>query len=203
MNTTEWTGIILAGGQSRRMGSNKALLPVKGSTLLSQIASSMIPEVARIIVAGGSHVATYAELGYECVQDQYPGKGPLAGLHAALQASDTNWNLVCACDMPLIRPSFFAGMKQLAESSDQHSVIVPRIAGRVHPLAGVYHRRVLTELTQCLDQDRLRVTGWLEEMNPLYIDVQELESVGVLDAVDQLSNVNTPQEYQSIRNHER
>lgn len=163
----------------------------------------MIPEVARIIVAGGSHVTTYAELGYECVKDQYPGKGPLAGLHAALQASDTNWNLVCACDMPLIKPSFFAAMKQLAESSNQHAVIVPRIAGRVHPLAGIYHRRVLTELTQCLDQDRLRVTGWLKEMNPLYIDVQELESVGVLDVVDQLSNVNTPQEYQSIRNHER
>ncbi|UOK63341.1 molybdenum cofactor guanylyltransferase [Paenibacillus sp. OVF10] len=106
MNTREWTGIILAGGLSSRMGTNKAMLELNGSLVLQHVTKAMRPAVSRIIVAAGPNVTTYGAMGYDCVQDLYPGKGPLAGLHAALEASDTDWNLVCACDMPLLQTSF-------------------------------------------------------------------------------------------------
>lgn len=200
MSTLEWTGIILAGGLSRRMGSNKALLEWNGSGVLEQVIQAMTPAVNRIIVSAGNNTTAYNALPYDCVQDYYPGKGPLAGLHAALEASETDWNLVCACDMPLLEISFFKGMKRLTDSAHEHHAIVPRLAGRVHPLAGAYHKRVLPELEQRLIGDRLRVTEWLEEMGCRYVDVDELESAGVHDVAIQLSNMNTPEDYEFIRN---
>ncbi|MDN4603627.1 molybdenum cofactor guanylyltransferase [Paenibacillus sp. F6_3S_P_1C] len=200
MSTIEWTGIILAGGLSRRMGSNKAWLDWKGSSVLEQVIQAMTPAVNRIIISAGNNTAAYNALPYDCVHDAYPGKGPLAGLHAALKSSETDWNLVCACDMPLLQATFFNGMKRLTESGQEHQAIVPRLAGRVHPLAGAYHRRVLPELEQRLRDGRLRVTEWLEEIGCRYVEVDELESAGVHDVAIQLSNMNTPEDYEFIRN---
>ncbi|PIH58207.1 molybdenum cofactor guanylyltransferase [Paenibacillus sp. LK1] len=200
MSTMEWTGIILAGGLSRRMGSNKALLEWNGYSVLEQVIQAMAPAVNGIIVSAGTNTAAYNALPYDCVQDDYPGKGPLAGLHAALGASGTDWNLICACDMPLLDSSFFKGMKWLVESGQEHHAIVPRLAGHVHPLAGAYHRRVLPQLEQRLIDNKLKVTQWLEEIGCRYVDVDELESAGVHDVAIQLSNMNTPEEYEHIRN---
>jgi len=198
VNMKEWTGIILAGGMSSRMGSNKALLPLNGSIVLEKVAAALTPAVSRVIVAAGPNVDAYQAFGYTCVEDRYPGKGPLAGLHAALEASETEWNLVCACDLPLIQPSFFAAMQWLAESDRRPSAMVPRLEGRVHPLVGMYHRDVLPSLEQCLTEDRLRVTRWLEEIGGRFIEAEDLERAGIQDAAAQLSNMNTMQEYQDL-----
>ncbi|MGV2964356.1 molybdenum cofactor guanylyltransferase [Paenibacillus sp. FSL H8-0317] len=202
MNTREWTGIILAGGLSSRMGTNKAMLELNGSLVLQHVTKAMRPAVSRIIVAAGPNVTTYGAMGYDCVQDHYPGKGPLAGLHAALEASDTDWNLVCACDMPLLQTSFFDGIKKLVESHNSYSAIVPRVDGHVHPLAGAYHIRVLPDLEQRLIQDHLRVMRWLEEIGCCYVEAEELERAGVHQVAMQMSNMNTPEEYERIRNQD-
>lgn len=202
MNSREWTGIILAGGLSSRMGTNKAMLQLNGSAVLQHVTKAMRPAVSRIIVAAGPHVTAYSAMDYDCVQDHYPGKGPLAGLHAALEASDTDWNLVCACDMPLLQTSFFDGIKKLVESHNSYSAIVPRVDGHVHPLAGAYHKRVLPDLEQRLNQDHLRVMRWLEEIGCRYVEVEELESAGVHQVAMQMSNMNTPEEYERIRNQD-
>ncbi|MDQ0659882.1 molybdenum cofactor guanylyltransferase [Paenibacillus sp. W2I17] len=202
MNTREWTGIILAGGLSSRMGTNKAMLELNGSVVLQHVTKAMRPAVSRIIVAAGPNVTTYSAMGYDCVQDHYPRKGPLAGLHAALEASDTDWNLVGACDMPLLQTSFFDGIKKLVESHNSYSAIVPRVDGHVHPLAGAYHKRVLLDLEQRLVQDHLRVMRWLEEIGCLYVETEELERAGVHQVAMQMSNMNTPEEYERIRNQD-
>ncbi|MEK4438475.1 molybdenum cofactor guanylyltransferase [Paenibacillus sp. FSL K6-2862] len=194
----EWTGIILAGGLSSRMGSNKALLPLDGSIVLEHVASAIAPAVSRVIVAAGPNVDAYQALGYTCVEDGYPGKGPLAGLHAALEASETEWNLVCACDLPLIQPSFFTTLQRLAASDKTHRAIVPRLEGRVHPLVGIYHIDVLPSLEQCLIEDRLRVTRWLDEVGCRYVEAEDLERAGVQDAAAQLINMNTMQDYRNL-----
>lgn len=194
----EWTGIILAGGLSSRMGSNKALLPLDGSIVLEHVASAIAPAVSRVIVAAGPNVDAYQALGYTCVEDGYPGKGPLAGLHAALEASETEWNLVCACDLPLIQPSFFTTLQRLAASDKTHRAIVPRLEGRVHPLVGIYHIDVLPSLEQCLIEDQLRVTRWLDEVGCRYVEAEDLARAGVQDAAAQLINMNTMQDYRNL-----
>ncbi len=213
----QWTGIILAGGQSTRMGTHKALLELNGSTVLTHIVEAIRPAVSRIVVAAGPYEALYRATdkgankaanramdhheGLEFVQDQYPGKGPLAGLHAALAASHTAWNLVSACDMPLLQTSLFNGMKRLAAHYPASNAIVPRVEGRIHPLAGAYHRRILPELEQRLIHDQLRVVRWLEEIGCQYVETNELEQAGVQQSALQLSNMNTPEQLQHIRLH--
>ncbi|MDP9699961.1 molybdopterin-guanine dinucleotide biosynthesis protein A [Paenibacillus intestini] len=202
MDAEKWTGIILAGGLSSRMGTNKALLELNGSAVLTHINNAIRPTVSRILVATGSSEAIYSALGdkdFECVQDVYTGKGPLAGLHAALSASQTEWNLLSACDMPLLQTSFFNGMKRLAVQYPTYNAIVPRVEGRIHPLAGLYHRHVLPELEQCLIHDRLRVIRWLEEIDCHFSEIDELEQVGIEHPALQLSNMNTPEEFENIR----
>jgi molybdopterin-guanine dinucleotide biosynthesis protein A len=202
MDANKWTGIILAGGLSSRMGTNKALLKLNGSAVLTHISNAIRPAVSRIVVATGSNEAIYNAQGdkdFECVKDVYPGKGPLAGLHAALSASRTDWNLVSACDMPLLQTSFFNGMKIIAEQYPTSSAIVPRVEERTHPLAGVYHKRVLPELEQCLMHDRLRVIRWLDEIGGHVVEINELEHAGIEHAALQLSNMNTPEEFENIR----
>lgn len=199
-NATTWTGIILAGGLSSRMGTNKTLLVLNDATVLERTVAALAPEVSQILISAGEHARDYERFGYPCVLDRYPGKGPLAGLHAAMQASKTDWNVVCACDMPRIQTSFFAGLKRIAAESDMQSpIIVPRVNGRIHPLAGVYHRSVLPGLEQRLQEDRLRVTRWLDEIGCRYADAQELERAGVPDAEWQLANMNTPEDYQRLQ----
>jgi molybdopterin-guanine dinucleotide biosynthesis protein A len=180
------------------MGSNKALLPLDGSIVMEHVASAIAPAVSRVIVAAGPNVDAYQALGYTCVEDGYPGKGPLAGLHAALEASETEWNLVCACDLPLIQPSFFTTLQRLAASDKTHRAIVPRLEGRVHPLVGIYHIDVLPSLEQCLIEDRLRVTRWLDEVGCRYVEAEDLERAGVQDAAAQLINMNTMQDYRNL-----
>ncbi|MGQ8873490.1 molybdenum cofactor guanylyltransferase [Paenibacillus sp. TSA_86.1] len=204
MHDEKWTGLILAGGQSSRMGTNKALLELNGATVLTHIAEAIRPSVSRMVIAAGLNEAIYSairdeDFNSECVEDVYPGKGPLAGLHAALLASHTDWNLVSACDMPLLQTSFFAGMKRLAEQYPTYSAIVPRAQGRIHPLAGAYHRRILPGLEQCLLHDRLRVIRWLDEIGCRYVETDELEQAGVEQAALQLSNINTPEEFENMR----
>lgn len=199
-NATTWTGIILAGGLSSRMGTNKTLLVLNDATVLERTAAALAPEVSQILISAGEHTRDYERFGYPCVPDHYPGKGPLAGLHAALQASRTDWNMVCACDMPRVQTNLFAGLKRIAAESDmQAPVIVPRVNGRIHPLAGVYHRSVLPGLEQRLQEDRLRVTRWLDEIGCRYADADELEHAGVHAAERQLANMNTPEDYRQMR----
>ncbi|WP_434749102.1 molybdenum cofactor guanylyltransferase [Paenibacillus amylolyticus] len=204
MADEKWTGLILAGGQSSRMGTNKALLELNGATVLTHIAEAIRPAVSRMVIAAGLNQAIYNTIrdegcNCECVEDVYPGKGPLAGLHTALLASHTDWNLVSACDMPLLQTSFFNGLKRLTEQYPTYSAIVPRVEGRIHPLAGAYHRRILPELEQCLIHDRLRVIRWLEEIGCRYVEADELEQAGVEQTALQLSNINTPDEFDNMR----
>lgn len=202
----QWTGMILAGGQSSRMGSHKALLELNGSTVLTHIVEVIRPAVSRIVVASGPNEAMYRAADsamdhedLEFVQDHYSGKGPLAGLHAALTASKTAWNLVSACDMPLLQTSFFNGMKWLAAQYPASNAIIPRVEGRIHPLAGAYHRRILPELEQHVIHDQLRVTRWLEEIGCQYVGTDELQQAGVQQSALQLSNMNTPEQWHHIR----
>ncbi|MNP73230.1 molybdopterin-guanine dinucleotide biosynthesis protein MobA [compost metagenome] len=74
--------------------------------------------------------------------------------------------------------------------------------GHVHPLAGAYHKRVLPDLEQRLIQDHLRVMRWLEEIGCCYVEAEELERVGVHQVAMQMSNMNTPEEYERIRNQD-
>lgn len=102
------------------------------------------------------------------VSDQIPGVGPLAGIHACLNVSPCDLNLVAACDLPFVSSKVARHLLEVAES-DNWDVVVPVTGERVHPLFGVYHRRCLKRLERFLEQGDRRVLHFLKEVQTHYV----------------------------------
>ena len=181
--------MILAGGASRRMGTCKALLKINGETMLSRILRQL-SEFDRVLLSTGD--PTLGEgLSVECTADLYPGMGPLAGLHAAFCAVDSEALLVLPCDLP-----FFT--KQAAEylldhmPEDADALVCMDSTGRIHPLCGIYRRSVLPALEARLKAGELRVMSFLYSLN--WKGLQDAEILP-----DKLFiNVNSPEIYREI-----
>ncbi|MBJ9992965.1 MULTISPECIES: molybdenum cofactor guanylyltransferase [Paenibacillus] len=196
------TGILLAGGQSSRMGTDKALLSVNGETVIERIVRLMSPSASNIIISANDD-EKYAFLGKDVVHDRYPGQGPLSGLHAGLHAAATPWSIVTACDMPFVTEEVFRFLAQKAEEAvavmgDDKSglqAIVPVSGGRIQPLLAAYHRSVLPSLETCLSSGRLRLTGWLEQLKVCYVSEEELIQELGPGADKAFYNMNEPSDY--------
>ncbi|WP_187355197.1 molybdenum cofactor guanylyltransferase [Paenibacillus tengchongensis] len=194
------TGAILAGGASRRMGSDKALLKA-GERPLLELCSGVLSRIAdTVVIACGPELREgYRFLGLPQLPDHYPGLGPLAGLHAALTASPTEWTAVLACDLPLVPEALLRRMSEFAAAEAGLQAVIPAGEdGRVQPLAGLYHRSVLPRLTAALENGQLRVMDWLAGITVRYF--RESDYPGDRQAfAAALLNVNTPEDFAAAR----
>lgn len=194
----EITGIILAGGRSRRMGTDKALLEFGGIPLVAQMAARLSQVADTVVIACGEEERKdYQFLRLPMVIDRYPGLGPLAGLHAALNLSHTEWNAVAACDLPFAGVGLLNFMKELASAEPSVQAVVPvNAAGRAQPLLAFYHKSVLPSLEESLKQKRLRVMEWLDSLAVHYVQEKDFPlSISDRGQGMELLNMNTPVEY--------
>ncbi|MCT2195837.1 molybdenum cofactor guanylyltransferase [Paenibacillus sp. p3-SID1389] len=216
MNTT---AIILAGGRSSRMGSDKALLELGGLTVLERLIRELETVASRIVIAGGTK-AVYERFGKEVVTDRYPGAGPLAGLHAGLESSTTRWNLAVACDTPFANRGLFRALLERAEAAEETAArvdrasgmaadapggfaaaeaILARTEGRAHPLLAAYRRSVLPGLEARLRAGRLKMTDWTETLCTEYIEGEALANASGLPLEWCTFNMNKPEDYEQAR----
>ncbi len=98
------TGIVLAGGKSSRMGTDKGLLDFRGKKLVQHPLDLLGPYCHEIFISTNNR--DYSLFGFPLIKDTLRGKGPVAGLITALGASSGDWNLVVGCDMPFLQPEF-------------------------------------------------------------------------------------------------
>ncbi|OMF92367.1 molybdenum cofactor guanylyltransferase [Paenibacillus sp. FSL R7-0273] len=204
---THYSGIILTGGASRRMGTDKALLELGGRPVIARLAGELSQLAECTVIASGPRQRReYSSLGLLQVTDVYPGCGPLAGLHAALSHTQHDWNLVAACDLPFASAEFLRYM--LTAHAEAHmgsgnpgqpggadvAVAVSR-EGRVQPLLGLYHKRVLPVLEAALDAGNYRFMDCLNKLD----DVLYVQESGFTPAVpaapSPVFNMNTPEDY--------
>jgi molybdenum cofactor guanylyltransferase len=187
--------IILSGGKSSRMGKNKALLPFKDKTNIERIRDELQSLFDDIILVTNDP-ESYEFLNLKTVSDEFPGKGPLAGIHAGLMASDYEENIVVACDMPFISADLAATLVQNLKHND---AIIPVINGKQHPLFAAYQKRIVPEIEACLTEDRLRVIHLLDKLNVRYLEENDLQaySDGSLDEI--FFNMNVPEEYEEAK----
>jgi molybdopterin-guanine dinucleotide biosynthesis protein A len=134
---TDCTALILAGGDSSRMGQDKAGLLLDGTTLLQRVTVSMQQVFPKVIV---SVRQPRAEVVLQQVCDAEADGGPLAGLLAGLARVDTSWMFAVACDMPFIQP---AVIERMAELRGDHQAVVPMISGYPQPLFAFYAKQAL------------------------------------------------------------
>jgi molybdopterin-guanine dinucleotide biosynthesis protein A len=188
------TGVILAGGKSRRMGTDKALLDVGSSSMIKRVAQEMARLFKSILVAGSKD--DYLDLGMPVISDIYPGCGPLGGIHAGLTAANTPYIFVVGCDMPFISAELMACLLSHVRG---HDVIIPRDSktGYHEPLFAVYGKNCIIPVENMLKENRIKVTGFHTQVRVKYIERKEMEHCAGSDKC--FINVNTPDELAAAR----
>ena len=154
-------GFVLAGGHSRRMGPDKALLAWRGSTLLETIAREVEAAAGSVVIVGAPD--RYGHLGFPLLADLRPGLGPLAGLEAALFTSGADWNLVAACDLPGLDRTLLRSLLDFALAAPAcDAVVAVDPAGRRQPLCAAYHARALPLVRRRLDDGQLKLLDMID-----------------------------------------
>lgn len=187
--------IILAGGKSSRMGTNKALLTIDGKTNIERIRDELGAVFDNILVVANDR-DSYQFLDVPIFQDQYPGKGPLAGIHAGLSVSDFTVNFIVACDMPFISAKLAT---VLVNKSEGYDAVIPVIKGRQHPLFAVYKKSIMQDIQLRLENEDLRIRDLLNKLNVRYVTEDELREHGVAELERVFFNMNHPDEYENAR----
>lgn len=159
MNTTfDIDAVILAGGQSRRMGCNKALLPFEGKPLIAHIVDRVQP-VVRDLRISTNDADAFAFLGLPLVPDLLPDQGPLMGIASGLRASEREWTLMVATDMPDPPLNQLPAMLDLTATSP--CVVLRATGGRIQPLFGLYHRSLADKILSLLASGERRVLTFI------------------------------------------
>jgi molybdenum cofactor guanylyltransferase len=174
-------GFVLAGGQSTRMGRDKALLELDGRPLAALAVEKLraLGLDAKICGARAEAAAELARLG-EVIPDNFPQSGPIAGIEAGLVASDSPLSLFLAVDMPLVPMEFLRWLIERAETSGAVATI-PAAGGWEQPLCAVYSRRLLDGLRAAIAAGHLKMmTAVTEAATALEerVDLFQVESVG-------------------------
>lgn len=189
METTETplaaSAAILAGGQSRRMGRNKSLLPLHGRPMIEHIALQLRQHFDELLVSANDPAA-YAFLCLPIIGDETPGDGPLAGILSCLQAARHDLLFVTGCDIPEMNLPFIRQLFALAGECD---IVMPTDAeGRLEPLFAIYRKTVVPQARERLAAGRRRV---LDLLPGLRVAMPRIPPGWI-------RNLNTPQDYAAM-----
>ena len=188
------TGVILAGGASSRMGSNKALLLHSSGRIIEGIYRTLAELFDEVIIVTNTP-QLYEFLPCRKVPDIYPGKGVLAGIHSGLSHSSEGAIFVVACDMPQLQAELIRHLSSLAEDVD---VVLPRTDGGYEPLHALYGKGCLPALEQLLENDNKRVISLLPMVRVREVSAEEV--AGFDRRFGSFVNINTPEDYYRLRN---
>ena len=190
-------GIVLCGGESRRMGRPKAWLPFSGEFMLCRVVRLLGEVVSPLVVVAAPGQALPAlPANVVVVRDPERGRGPLQGLAAGLDALAGRAEAAYAssCDVPFLRPAF---VRRLIELRGEHAACTPEVDGRRHPLAAVYRLDAAAVIAQLLAEDRLRATLLFDRLPTRIVRPEELADVD--PDFQTLRNLNTAAEYEAAR----
>ena len=185
--------VILSGGESRRMGTDKGGLLLEGRTLLERMAAGLAPLFDGVYVSV-DRPGRYS--GYRELPDLRPGLGPMAGLEAAFLRTGAETVFLTAVDLPFAPPALAALVAGCPDSGD--AVVIRRRNGRAEPLFALYRRSCLPRLTACLDGGRLAMRALLDGLRCRWLEEGELPGYDLERA---LFNVNTRTELHRAAEH--
>jgi molybdopterin-guanine dinucleotide biosynthesis protein A len=179
---------ILAGGASRRMGTDKSQLLLDGQTLAQRIADVLLKVASTVTIVGRET----ANSQLTCVEDVYPEWGALGGLHAALSACNTDWAFVVACDMPFISEALVLRLESLRGDFEAVAPVQPD--GRPQPLCSLYRvSPCLATAEKLIQSGERKPVTLLQSVRTRWVYFAELNDLP--DAASFFDNMNTPEDY--------
>jgi molybdopterin molybdotransferase len=188
------TGVVLAGGRSSRMGSDKSLLPFLDKPLICQVVNELREVVEEILIVS-NRPGKYGFTGAKEIGDIYPGMGPLGGIHAGLAAAENERIFVCACDMPFITGRLVRFMLEMSRGFD---AAVPRMSNNhLQPLFAVYSKACLWPVEKCLRDGISKIIEFYRLVNIKYVDEAAIREI--VEPEKAFFNVNTLEDYRKIK----
>jgi len=189
------TVCIQAGGQSSRMGEDKALKPFLGRPLIQRVIERLSPVADELIVTT-NRPEDYAFLDLRLVADLKPGRGALGGLYTAIASAAHPIVAVVACDMPFASGALLeAGSRLLVE--EEADVVIARSDEGYEPLHAIYRRATcLPAIEAAIDADQWKVIAWFPQVKVRVLTPDEIKRYDTLGLA--FWNVNTPEEYQQV-----
>jgi molybdopterin-guanine dinucleotide biosynthesis protein A len=177
---------ILIGGQSRRMGENKVLMPLAGLPMTQWVIDAVRP-LSNDVFLVANQPDLYQSFGLPCYQDVKPHHGALGGLYTALRYARWPWVFVVAGDMPLLNPAVIRWMSGFRPETQ---VVVPQLGPHTEALHAFYHRTCLPAIEARLAEKRLKMTGFYPAVH--VTPLSQAHILAVTPTLDFLTNVNTP-----------
>ena len=186
------SAFVLAGGRSSRMGADKAFLRLDGRTLLERAIDLLHALTSEVYIVGPAD--KFAAFG-QVIEDRYAGRGPLAGIHAALAASDSDLNLILAVDLPRVDELLLRLLVGQAEASEA-MVTVPYIAGGYQPLCAVYRREFAAVAETALESGKNKIDALFSQTTTRVLEEAELSRFAFGAAM--FENLNTPEDFRRV-----
>lgn len=187
------TGVVLAGGQARRMGGNdKGLIVLQGRPLVGYAIDALRPVSGQILINANRNRATYADFGYPVIPDQSSGfDGPLAGILSAMKAAETPYLLTVPCDCPRLQGDL---LRRMMETRDTYhaDACVAHDGERLHPVVLLLACRLEDSLEAYLAAGQRKIDTWLNQ--------HRLVTVDYSDHPEMFQNVNTREDLAALNN---
>jgi molybdopterin-guanine dinucleotide biosynthesis protein A len=191
------TGVILAGGASSRMGSNKALLPYRGGRFIEAICRQLAELFPEVIVVTNMP-EQYRFLPCRKVPDLFPNIGPLAGIHSGLCHSATPYIFAVACDMPNLNAEL---IRRLAAGAKGVDVVIPESGKGLEPMHAFYGQGCRAAMEEALVAGDRKIVSFFERVTVRTVSHGEVAAVDPDFA--SFRNINTPDDYYHFREEER
>lgn len=177
-----YSGIILAGGKSSRMGEDKALMEWDGTPMIQRTAQLLRGFSNEIIIA--SNDKDHHAFGDFGVVDNFPNSGPMAGVEAGLFAAQFSSSIVLSCDAPYVSNLVL----ETLISKNETDATIAKIQERIHPLIGIYQKTSLETIQNELKRNQFKMHRLLEQLDTIYVDFPASMKKAFI-------NINTPEEW--------
>ena len=185
------TGVVLAGGQGRRMGSvDKGLTLLKGKPFIEWVLQRFAPQVDEVLINANQNLKQYARFGYRVIPDEIGGfAGPLAGLHRGLMEARHEWIATTPCDSPFL-PLDLVERLYSGLSNAQAQLAVARTFDQPHPVFCLCRRDVRDHLGAFLNAGGRKIDAWYATL--------KVTEVSFDDQAEAFGNINTREELRSF-----
>ena len=185
------TGVILAGGQGRRMGGvDKGLQPLRGRPMVAWVIERFAPQVDEVLVNANQNLERYAAFGHRLIPDAIQGyAGPLAGLHRGLTEAQHELVATVPCDSPFLPPDLVARLNAALER-ERAEIAVARTGKQPHPVFCLCRKRVLPGLTEFLAAGGRKIDAWYAKLKVVEVSFDDQEAA--------FSNINTEDELRAF-----
>ncbi|GAB7564694.1 molybdenum cofactor guanylyltransferase [Methylobacillus methanolivorans] len=185
------TGIVLAGGQGKRMGgADKGLVEFNDQPMIKHVLQRLAPQVNEILINANREIDRYQQLGYRVIADEIGDfAGPLAGLHAGMLHAQHPYILTTPCDSPLL-PSSLAKRLMNALIERDADIAVAKTGKQAHPVFCLCRRSLLPNLEQFLQRGERKMADWIAQLDST--------DVSFTDQAQAFANINTPEELHGL-----